>query len=111
MMASQERDETRVWTLCKRMERLEKVLKQVSVLLSQLTHFSTLAKEKDMLFILNFPTLALITRTGTSKPIARLYSQMMRTQPKSANVPQHMLVQILEKIRWNTKRSTFGTTL
>ena len=67
MMASQERDETRVWTLCKRMERLEKVLKQVSVLLSQLTHFSTLAKEKDMLFILNFPTLALITRTGTSK--------------------------------------------
>ena len=43
---------------------------------AQLAHFSTLAKEKHILLILNFSTLTFITNARTTMPFARLHSQM-----------------------------------
>ena len=54
---------------------LKHFFKKVSVSHAQLAHFSTLAKEKDMLLILNFSTLTFITNARTPMPFARLHSQ------------------------------------
>ena len=79
VMTSQERNKLRAQR-SKRMQSLIHSFKKVSVSHAQLAHFSTLAKEKHMLFILNFSTLTFITDARTTMPFARLYSQMVCTQ-------------------------------
>ena len=81
-----------------RMQSLKHSFKKVSVSHAQLPHFSTLAKEKHMLLILNFSTLTFITNARTTMPFARLYSQMVCTQSEPAEIPQHMFVQILVQV-------------
>ena len=78
---------------------------------AQLAHFSTLAKEKHILLILNFSTLTFITNARTTMPFARLHSQMVRTQSEPAKIPQHMFVQILVQVGGDRKRRTSRTTL
>jgi len=75
------------------MQSLKHFFKKVFVSHAQLAHFSTLAKEKHMLLILNFSTLTFITNTRTPMPFARLHSQMGCTQSEPAEIPQHVLVQ------------------
>ena len=65
------------------MQSLRHSFKKVFVSHAQLTHFSTLAKEKHMLLILNFSTLTFITNARTTMPFARLHSQMVRTHGQS----------------------------
>ena len=87
-------------------QSLKHSFKKVFVSHAQLAHFSTLAKEKHMLLILNFSTLTFITN-------ARLHSQMVRTQSEPAEIPQHMFVQILVQVggdrKWRTSRTTLRT--
>ena len=85
--------------------------KKVSVSHAQLAHFSTLAKEKHMLLILNFSTLTFIANARTTMPFARLHSQMVCTQSEPAEIPQHMFVQILVQVGGDRKRRTSRTTL
>ena len=54
----------------KHTQSLEHSFKKVSVSHAQLAHFSTLAKEKHMLLILNFSTLTFITNARTTMPFA-----------------------------------------
>ena len=51
-----------------------------------------------MLLILNFSTLTFITNARTTMPFARLHSQMVCTQSESAEIPQHIFVQILVQV-------------
>ena len=60
VMTSQERNKLRA-RRSKRMQSLKHTFKKVSVSHAQLARFSTLAKEKHMLLILNFSTLTFIT--------------------------------------------------
>jgi len=94
---------------------LKHSFKKVSVSHAQLAHFSTLAKEKHMLLILNFSTLTFITNARTTMPFARLYSQMVCTQSEPAEIPQHMFVQILVQVgedrKWKASRTTLRTPL
>jgi hypothetical protein len=80
------------------MQNLKQSFKKVSVSHAQLAHFSTLAKEKHMLLILNFSTLTFITNARITMPFARLHSQMVCTQSEPAEIPQHMFVQILVQV-------------
>ena len=71
------------------MQGLKHSLKKVFVSRAQLAHFSTLAKEKHMLLILNFSTLTFITNARTPMPFARLHSQMEnKVKVTSLNMPQ-----------------------
>jgi len=79
------------------LQSLKHSFKKVSVSHAQLAHFSTLAKEKHMLLILNFSTLTIITNARTTMPFARLHSQMVCTQSEPAEIPRHMFVQITKK--------------
>ena len=92
---------------------LKHSFKKVSISHAQLAHFSTLAKEKHMLLILNFSTLTFITNARTTMPFARLHSQMVCTQSEPAEIPQHMFVQILVQVggdrKWRTSRTTLRT--
>ena len=63
----------------------------------KLAHFSTLAKEKHMLLILNFSTLTFITNARTTMPFARLHSYMVCTQSEPAEIPQNLFVKSLYK--------------
>jgi hypothetical protein len=90
---------------------LKHSFKKVSISHAQLAHFSTLAKEKHMLLILNFSTLTFITNARTTMQFARLHSQMVRTQSEPAKIPQHMFVQILVQVGGDRKRRTSRTTL
>ena len=87
--------------------------RKVSVSRAQLAHFSTPAKEKHMLLILNFSTLTFITNARTTMSFARLHSQMVCTQFEPAEIPQHMFVQILVQVGgdrlWRTSRTTLRT--
>jgi len=78
----------------KHTQSLKHSFKKVSVSHAQLAHFSTLAKEKHMLLILNFSTLTFITIARTTMPFARLHSQMVCTQSEPAEIPQHIFVHI-----------------
>jgi len=82
VMTSQERNNFRA-RRNKRTQSLNHSFKKVSVSHAQLAHFSTLAKEKHMLLILNFSTLTFITNARTTMPFARLHSQMVRTHGQS----------------------------
>ena len=62
VMTSQERNKFRA-RRSKRMQSLKHSFKKVPVSHAQLAHFSTLAKEKHMLLILNFSTLTFIPST------------------------------------------------
>ena len=93
------------------MQSLKHSFKKVSVSHAQLAHFSTLAKEKHMLLILNFSTLTFITNARTTMPFARLQSQMVCTQSEPAEIPQHMFVKILIQVRGDRNRRTSRTTL
>jgi len=93
------------------MQSLKHSFKKVSVSHAQLAHFSTLAKEKHMLLILNFSTLTFITNARTTMPFARLHSLMVCTQSEPAEIPQHMSVQILVQVGRDRKRRTSRTTL
>ena len=73
------------------MQSLKHSFKKVSVSHAQLAHFSTLAKGKHMLLILNFSTLTSIINARTTMPFARLHTQMVCTQSEPAEIPQHML--------------------
>ena len=95
----------------KRAQNLKHSFKKVSVSYAQLAHFSTLAKEKHMLLILNFSTLTFITNARTTMLFARLHSQMVCTQSEPAEIPQHMFVQILVQVGGDRKRRTSRTTL
>jgi len=88
--------------------RVLNILSKRSVSHAQLAHFSTHAKEKHMLLILNFSTL---TNARTTMPFARLHSQMVCTQSEPAEIPQHMFVQILVQVGGDRKRKTSRTTL
>jgi len=109
VMTSQERNKFRA-RRSKRMQSLKHSFKKVSVSHAQLAHFSTLAKEKHMLLILNFSTLTFITNARTTMPFARLHSQMVCTLSEPAEIPQHMFVQILVQVggdrQWRTSRTT-----
>ena len=59
---------------------------------AQLAHFSTLAKEKHMLLILNFSALKFIANARTTMPFARLHFQMVCTQSEPAEIPQNLFV-------------------
>jgi hypothetical protein len=61
--------------------------------------------------MLNFSTLTFITNARTPMPFARLHSQTVCTQSKSAEFPQHMFVQILVQVGGDRKRRTSKTTL
>jgi hypothetical protein len=97
------------------MQSLKHSFKEVSVSHAQLAHFNKLAEEKHMLLILNFSTLTFITNARTTMPyaFARLHSQMVCTQSKPAEIPQHMFVQILVQVggdrKWRTSRTTLRT--
>ena len=106
MVASQKRDKVRLRGLRKSMQRLEHVCEKVLVPGAQLTHFSTLAEEKNMLLILNLIALASVTNISPTKPLARLNSKMMSTQPESAHVSHHTAVQLLEQIQRGLERRT-----
>ena len=54
------------------MQGLKHSFKKVSVSHAQLAHFSTLAKEKHMLLILNFSTLTFISEYARAAVQARL---------------------------------------
>ena len=54
------------------MQSLKHSFKKVSVSHAQLAHFSTLAKEKHMLLILNFSTLTFITNAQMLEPPCHL---------------------------------------
>jgi len=110
VMTSQERNKFRAQR-SKRTQNLEHSFKKVSVSHAQLAHFSTLAKEKHMLLILNFSTLTFITNARTTMPFARLHSQMVCMQSEPAKIPQHMFVQILVQVGGDRKRRTSKTTL
>ena len=98
VMTSQERNKFRA-RRSKRTQSLKYSFIKVYVSHAQLAHFSTLAKEKHMLLILNFSTLTFITNARTTMPFARLLSQMVcRTQSEPAEIPQYMFVQILVKV-------------
>jgi hypothetical protein len=94
-------------------QSLKHFFKKVSVSHAQLAHFSTLAKEKHMLLILNFSTLTFITNARTTMPFARLHFQMVCTQSEPAEIPQHMFIQILVQVgrdrKWRTSRTTLRT--
>jgi len=51
------------------MQSLKHSFKKVFVSHAQLAHFSTFAKEKHMLLILNFSTLTFITNARTPMPL------------------------------------------
>jgi len=110
VMTSQERNKFRGFEGANARKVLNIPSKKVSVSQhAQLVHFSTLAKEKHMLLILNFSTLTFITNAR----IARLHSQMVCTQSEPAEIPQHMFVQILVQVggdrKWRTSRTTLRT--
>jgi len=110
-MTSQERNKFRAQR-SKRTQSLKHSFKKVPVSHAQLAHFSTLAKEKHMLLILNFSTLTFITNARTTPmPFARLHSQMVCTQSEPAEIPQHMFVQILVQVGGDRKRRTSRTIL
>jgi len=109
VMTSQERNKFRA-RRSKRMQSLKHSFKKVFVSHAQLAHFSTLAREKHMLLILNFSTLTFITNARTPMPFARLHSQMVCTQSEPAETPQHMFVQILVQVGGDRKRRTSRTT-
>jgi len=88
VMTSQERNKFRA-RRSKRLQSLKHSFNKVSV---SHAHFSTLAKEKHMLLILNFSTLTFITNARTTMSFARLHSQMVCTQSEPAEIPQHMFV-------------------
>ena len=90
-------------------QSLKHSFKKVFVSHAQLAHFSTLAKEKHMLLILNFSTLTFITNARTTMPFARLHSQMVCTQSEPAEIPQHMFVQVGGDRKWRTSRTTLRT--
>jgi len=93
------------------MQSLKHSFKKVSVSHAQLAHFSTLAKEKHMLLILNFSTLTFITNARTTMSFAILHSQMVGTQSEPAEIPQHMFVKtILVQVGGDRKRRTSRTT-
>jgi len=83
VMTSQDRNKFRA-RRSKHTQSLKHSFKKVSVSHAQLAHFSTLAKEKHMLLILNFSTLTFITNARTTMPFARLHSQMVCTQSEPA---------------------------
>ena len=93
--------------------QIKHFFKKVSVSHAQLAHFSTLAKDKHMLLILNFSTLPFNTNARTTMPFARLHFQMVCTQSEPAEIPQHMFVQILVQVggdkKWITSRTTLRT--
>jgi len=109
-MTSQERNKFRA-RRSKRMQSLKHSLKKVFVSHAQLAHFSTLAKLKHMLLILNFSALTFITNARTPMPFARLHSQMVCTQSEPAEIPQHMFVQMHAQVGGDRKRRTSRTTL
>ena len=114
VMTSQERNKFRGFEGANARKVLNIPSKKVSVSQhAQLVHFSTLAKEKHMLLILNFSTLTFITNARTTMPFARLHSQMVCTQSEPAEIPQHMFVQILVQVggerKWRTSRTTLRT--
>jgi len=109
-MTSQERNKFRAWR-SKHMQSLKHSFKKVFVSHAQLAHFSTLAKEKHMLLILNFFTLTFITNARTTMPFARFHSQMVCTQSEPAEIPQHMFVQTLVQVGGDRKRRASRTTL
>ena len=92
---------------------LKHSFKKISASHAQLAHFSTLAKEKHVLLILNFSTLTFFTNARTTMPFARLHSQMVCTQSEPAEIPQHKFVQILVQVggdrKWRTSRTTLRT--
>ena len=94
-------------------QSLKHSFKKVSISHAQLAHFSTLAKEKHMLLILNFSTLTFITNARTTMPFARPHFQMVCTQFEPAEIPQHMFVQILVQVggdrKWRASRTTLRT--
>ena len=105
VMTSQERNIFRA-RRSKRTQSLIHSFKMVSVSHAYTAHFSTLAKKKHMLLILNFSTLTFITNARTTMPFARLHSQMVCTRSEPAEIPQHMFVQILVQVggdrKWRT---------
>jgi len=108
-MTSKERNKSRA-RRSKHTQCLKHSFKKVFVSHAQLAHFSTLAKEKHMLLILNFSTLTFITNARTTMPFARLHSQMVCTQSEPAEILQHMFVQILVQVGGDRKRRTSRTT-
>jgi hypothetical protein len=70
-MTSQERNKCRA-RRSKRTQVLKHSFRKVSVSHAQLAHFSTLAKEKHMLLILNFSTLTFITNARTTMRVTRV---------------------------------------
>jgi len=109
VMTSKERNKSRA-RRSKHTQCLKHSFKKVFVSHAQLAHFSTLAKEKHMLLILNFSTLTFITNARTTMPFARLHSQMVCTQSEPAEILQHMFVQILVQVGGDRKRRTSRTT-
>ena len=71
VMTSQERNKCRA-RRSKRTQVLKHSFRKVSVSHAQLAHFSTLAKEKHMLLILNFSTLTFITNARTTMRVTRV---------------------------------------
>ena len=84
-----------------------------SLYLMRSSHTSAHLQKKSthMLLILNFSTLTFITNARTTMPYARLHFQMVCTQSKSAEIPQHMFVQIFVQVGGDRKRRTSRTTL